>query len=72
MTAMGRGSGSTAARILAIRPCRVPGYTASVRPSASVMHRAKQRALAAYGLNGELGDYELDHFIPLITHPRYA
>jgi hypothetical protein len=43
----------------------VPGYTKTVRPPERFTNRLKLQIIAAYGLGGDLRDYELDHFIPL-------
>src|ERR1039458_1921178 len=43
----------------------VPGYTKTVRPPSNLTHRLKLQIMAAYGLNGDPSEYELDHFIPL-------
>ena len=45
--------------------CRAGGYTASVRPPAALTEKAKRALLAAYGLTGAPGEYELDHLVPL-------
>jgi hypothetical protein len=44
----------------------VSGYTRTVRPSEPVTERIKREQMRAYGLEGQrLGDYELDHLVPL-------
>ena len=43
----------------------VPGYTRAIRPPERFTSRLKSQIGAAYGLDGDLWDYELDHFIPL-------
>jgi hypothetical protein len=46
--------------------CRPGGYTDSVRPPRGYTDSLKPRFMAAYGVDSEpLGDYELDHLIPL-------
>ena len=46
--------------------CRPGGYTDSVRPPRSYTDELKPRFMAAYGVDSEpLGDYELDHLVPL-------
>jgi hypothetical protein len=46
--------------------CRPGGYTDSVRPPRGYTDSLKPRLMAAYGVESEpLGDYELDHLIPL-------
>ncbi len=44
--------------------CRT-GYTATVRPPASVTEPIKRERMAVYGITAPLADYELDHLIPL-------
>ena len=44
--------------------CR-PGWTATVRPSASITNREKLASMAAYGAHGSPARYEYDHFVPL-------
>jgi hypothetical protein len=41
------------------------GYTATVRPPASVTDPEKLASLAAYGDTGPVHDYEYDHLVPL-------
>ena len=41
------------------------GYTATVRPPASVTEPIKRARMAAYGITAPLAEYELDHLIPL-------
>jgi hypothetical protein len=41
------------------------GYTATVRPPASVTEPIKRERMAAYGITAPLAMYELDHLIPL-------
>jgi len=51
----------------------VPGYAASVRPSTSYTTGVKRKLLRESGNeSAEIGDYELDHIIPLAVggHPR--
>ena len=43
----------------------VSGYTATIRPTVSYTNDLKRRLLAEQHLKGTIGDYELDHFIPL-------
>lgn len=46
--------------------CRKGGYTGSVRPPEALTEPVKRRLLAAYGIPAaQIGDYELDHLIPL-------
>lgn len=46
--------------------CRKGGYTASVRPPATLTDAAKAKIMAAYGIPAqESSKYELDHLIPL-------
>lgn len=45
--------------------CRQGGYTSTVRPPEAVTERAKRQLMQSYGFNGPLGEYELDHLIPL-------
>lgn len=45
--------------------CRPGGYTESVRPPESVTEREKHAAMAAYGADGRLSRFELDHVVPL-------
>ena len=46
--------------------CRAGGYTDSVRPPRGYTDALKPRFMAAYGVQSEpLGDYELDHLVPL-------
>ncbi len=42
--------------------CRT-GYTATVRPPASVTEPIKRERMAAYGITAPLADYELDHLV---------
>jgi hypothetical protein len=44
--------------------CR-PGYTASVRPAASVTESEKRTSMAAYGSSEPLSRVEYDHLVPL-------
>ena len=44
--------------------CR-PGYTATVRPPFEYTNAMKHRLMQAYGVQGSIHDYELDHLIPL-------
>jgi hypothetical protein len=44
--------------------CR-PGYTAMVRPPESDTEAFKKKIMNAYQEPGALGDYELDHLVPL-------
>jgi hypothetical protein len=44
--------------------CR-SGYTATVRPPESDTEAFKTKIMAAYREPGSLGDYELDHLVPL-------
>ena len=51
----------------------VPGYTKTVRPSASYARGVKRRLLVKQGVPfGNIADYELDHIIPLTLggHPH--
>ncbi len=44
----------------------VPGYSRTVRPSASVTDRIKREQMGAYGVSSEpAADFELDHLISL-------
>jgi hypothetical protein len=43
----------------------VPGYTQTVRPSASYTNALKRRQMKVRGLPGNPGEYEEDHIIPL-------
>lgn len=43
----------------------VSGYSGEVRPSTSVTNKIKIAQLAAYGFDGTMKDYELDHLISL-------
>ena len=43
----------------------VPGYTRRVRPPLSATTSIKRDRMGAYGYDAPLGDYELDHLIPL-------
>ena len=44
--------------------CR-PGYAATVRPPFAYTNAMKHRLMRAYGVQGSIHDYELDHLIPL-------
>ena len=41
------------------------GYTATVRPPFAYTNAMKHRLIRAYGVQGSIHDYELDHLIPL-------
>ena len=43
----------------------VPGYSRSVRPPLAVTRRIKRERMAAYGVTGGSGAYELDHLAAL-------
>jgi hypothetical protein len=43
----------------------VPGWTATVRPSSSYTHSIKVRLWQEAGSHGQIGEYELDHIVPL-------
>jgi hypothetical protein len=45
--------------------CRPGGWSDSVRPPESVTEAFKEADMAAYGRNGSLSGYELDHLVPL-------
>jgi hypothetical protein len=45
--------------------CRRGGYTASVRPPASVTEPEKRRSMAAYGVRAPMSSVEYDHLVPL-------
>jgi len=50
-----------------------PGYTKTVRPSSSFSNGVKAKLLRDAGLDeSHIGDYELDHIVPLALggHPR--
>jgi len=49
---------------LATTICR-SGYTSTVRPPESDTEAFKKKIMAAYREPGSLGDYELDHLVPL-------
>jgi hypothetical protein len=49
---------------LAATICR-SGYTSTVRPPESDTEAFKKKIMAAYREPGSLGDYELDHLVPL-------
>ena len=51
----------------------VSGYTKSVRPATSYTNGVKKRLMRAAGVDeARIGDYELDHIVPLALggHPR--
>ena len=51
----------------------VSGYTKSVRPATSYANGVKKRLMRAAGVDeARIGDYELDHIVPLALggHPR--
>jgi hypothetical protein len=43
----------------------VSGYTTRIRPPVTVTNTIKKERLAAYGFDGSMKDYELDHLISL-------
>ncbi len=43
----------------------ISGYSKTVRPSTSYTNRVKRERMQAYGLLGDITQYELDHLIPL-------
>jgi hypothetical protein len=45
--------------------CRKGGYTAGIRPPASVTGKEKELNAASYGYTGRMGDAEYDHLISL-------
>jgi hypothetical protein len=50
-----------------------PGYTKAVRPSTSYTNGVKQKLMREAGIDlARIGDYELDHIVPLTLggHPR--
>jgi hypothetical protein len=51
----------------------VPGYTKSVRPATNYTNAVKQMLMREAGIDAaRIGDYELDHIVPLALggHPR--
>ncbi len=52
-------------KTLARTICRAGGYTASVRPPASVTEPEKRRSMAAYGVRAPASSLEYDHLVPL-------
>jgi hypothetical protein len=50
---------------LAATICRPGGYTASVRPPASVTEPQKRRSMAAYANVAPMASVEYDHLVPL-------
>ncbi len=41
------------------------GWTSTVRPAEAITEDEKRASMAAYGLDGYMGDYEYDHLVPL-------
>lgn len=44
----------------------IPNYTRSIRPHTSYTNKIKKQLITEFGfINSDLGDFQLDHFLPL-------